>query len=139
MVTILREIEFCNFTEDTTPYVCDSNLKTVLAKLEHNSELAFVWFEVNYMKQNTDKCHLLVSGNKQEHMWAKLAQDVTWESNSVKLLGVTIDIDLKFYKHVSNICSKANKELSALARVSKCLSFHERRTFFKSFIESPFK
>jgi len=135
----LKEVEICNFADDTTPYVCDSNLKTVLEKLEYNSELAIAWFEVNYMKLNTDKCHLLISGNKHEHIYAKVGHDVIWESNSVKLLGVTIDNDLKFDKHVSNICLKANRKLSALARVSKFLSFQKRRTLFKSFIESQFK
>ena len=80
----LKGVDLCNFAEDTTPYVCDSNLKTVLETLERNSELAIAWFETNYMKLHTNKCHLLISGNKNEQMWAK--------SNS------------------KNICSKANKK-----------------------------
>ena len=46
----------------------DSSLKSELEKLEHNSELAFAWFEINYMKLNTDKCHLLISGNRPVEM-----------------------------------------------------------------------
>ena len=38
-------------------YVCDSNLNSALETLEHNSELAIAWFEMNYMKLNTDICH----------------------------------------------------------------------------------
>ena len=68
MFFALNEIDICNFADDTTPYVCDSNLKSVLEKLEHNSELAIAWFEMNYMKLNTDKCHLSISGNKNEYM-----------------------------------------------------------------------
>ena len=64
------------------------------------------------MKLNTDKCHLLRLGNKNEHMWAKLDRDIVWESNDVKLLGITLDNSLKFDKHVSNIFSKANRKLS---------------------------
>ena len=67
----LKGVDICNFADDTTEYVCDSNLKTVLETLEHNSELAIAWFEINYMKLNTDKCHLLISENKNEEMWAK--------------------------------------------------------------------
>ena len=48
------------------------NLKSVLEKLEHYSELAIAWFEISYVKLSTDKCHLLISGNKNEYMWAKL-------------------------------------------------------------------
>ena len=32
----LNKIDICNFANDTTPYVCDSNLKSALEKLEHN-------------------------------------------------------------------------------------------------------
>ena len=114
-------------------------MKPVLERLEHNSELAIAWFEMNYMKLNTDKCHLLISGNKNEYMWAKLDEDIVWESNDVELLGVTIDNNLRFDKHVSNICLKANRKLSALTRVAKFVPFKKRRILFKAFIESQFK
>ena len=58
------------------PFVFYSNLKPVLEKLEHNSQLAIAWFEMNYMKLNTDKCHLLRSRNKEEYMGAKLNQNI---------------------------------------------------------------
>ena len=41
---------------------------------------------------------------KNEYIWAKLDQDIFWESNDVELLGVTIDNKLRFDKHISNIC-----------------------------------
>ena len=43
------------------------------------------------------------------NIWAKLDQDKIWESNDVKILGVTIDDNLRFDKHVSNICLKTLK------------------------------
>ena len=139
MFFALNEIDIFNFEDDTTPYVCDSNLKSVLEKLEHNSELAVAWFEMNYMKLNTDKCYPMISGNKNEYMWAKMDEDIVWESNDVTLLGVTIDKNLRFDKHVSNICLKANRKLSALTRVAKFAPFKKRRILFKAFIESQFK
>ena len=86
MIFELNEIDIYNFANDTIPYVCDSNLKSVLGKLEHNSELPTAWFEMNDMKLNTDKCHLLISVNKNEYMWAKLDEDIVWESNDVEFL-----------------------------------------------------
>ena len=56
---------FCdasNFADDTTSYVRDKNLAFVLAKLEENSNIAMKWFENNYMKMNSGKCHLFISG-----------------------------------------------------------------------------
>ena len=123
--------DLCNFTDDTT-------LKG-LETLEANSELAMAWFAMNYMKLNTDKCHLLVSRNKNRQIWAKLDRDIDWEKNDVKLLRITLNNKLKFDKLVSNICSKANRKLSALARVAKFFPFTKRLILFKAFTESQFK
>ena len=91
------------------------------------------------MKLNTDKCHLLISDNKNEQIWTKLDRDIVWESNDVKLLGITFDNNVKFGKHVSNICSKADRKLSALTRVAKFLPYKKRGILFKAFTESQFK
>ena len=136
---ILKDANVCNFADDTTPYVSDLCLKTVMEKLEEDSEIAITWFECNYMKLNTDKCHLLVSGHKFEEMWMKVGKDCIWESKEVKLLGVTIDSELKFEKHVSNLCLKASRKLRALSRMGKFLSFQKKRILYKSFVESQFK
>ena len=72
-------------------------------------------------------------------MWAKLDEDIVWESNDVELLGITIDKNLIFDKHVSNICLRANMELSALTRVAKFVPFKKRCILLNTFIESQFK
>ena len=76
-----------------------------------------------------DKYHLLISGRKHEHILTKIGQDIVWESNTVKLLGVTIDNHLKFGNYITNICSKASRELSALAQVANC-SLFKKDVFF---------
>ena len=52
-----------------------------------------------------------------------IGKDLTWESNDVKLLGVTIDRDLKYDKHVLKLYSKANQKLSALSRMANLFFF----------------
>ena len=100
---------------------------------------AIIWFDNNYMKLNTEKCHLLISGNKIKHIWSKVGESKIWEENKVKLLGITIDNKLKFDEHVSNICLKAGRKLSALTRMVRFLTFEKRRILLKAFIESQFK
>ena len=90
------------------------------------------------MKLNTDKCHFLVSGNKNGQMWAKLDRDIVQESNDVKLLRIKLINKLKFDKHVSNIFSKANRKLNTLTRVAKFLPFKKRLIPVKAFTESQF-
>ena len=134
----LEGADVCNFADDTTPYICGQSLSDVLTKLEMFSEKALNWFELNFLKLNPEKCHLLVSGFKHEVSFAKLDDNVIWEDAFVKLLGVNFDRDLKFDTHISNICSTANKKLNALMRLSKVLTFDQKRTLFKSFFESQF-
>ena len=68
------------------------------------------------MKANADKCHVLMSENT-EHV--ACINHIQIENNtSTKLLGVTIDSDLKFDIHVNNLCKKATQKLNALARSS---------------------
>ena len=61
---------------------------------------------MNYMKLNTNKCHLLIPANKNEQMWAKLDRDIVWKSNNVKLLRITLHNNLTFDKHLSNITQR---------------------------------
>ena len=101
--------------------------------------LAIRWFENIYMKLNTGKCRLIISGYKHGQVWVNIGKDLIWESSDVKPLGITINRDLKFDKHGLKIWSKANQKLSALSRMAKLLSFNKRRTLFKAFVEPLFK
>ena len=134
----IEEADVCNFADDTTLYACDMNLETVLRKLEHDSLLVIEWFEANDMKLNADKCHLLVAGHKHEWVYAKIGNEKIWESNDEKLLGINIDRNLTFEKHIANICKIANRKLTAIARYSQLLSFDKLKTLIMMFVESQF-
>ena len=114
------------------------DLNSLIKRLEHDSFLAIEWFENNNMKLNQDKCHLLVSGYKNENVWANIGNEKIWESNKQKLLGLDIDRNLNFNEHVSSLCRKAGNKLSVLARLSNFMSFKQRRILLKTFIESQF-
>ena len=71
----LFSVNVCNFADDTTHFVCDLNLEVFLTQLEECSELVIAWFQKNYMKLSTDKCHLLVAGHKFEHTCVSVGLD----------------------------------------------------------------
>ena len=129
--------EVFNFADGTTFYVCDKDLNTSINRLEHDTALAVEWFENNFMKLNQDKCHLLVSGHKHETVWAKIGETKIWESNKQKLLVFVIDRDLNFDKYVFDLCKKAGRKLSVLARLSNYMSF-EKKILLKAFAKSQF-
>ena len=130
--------EVFNFADDSTFYSSDMKLKELMRKLEHDSLLAIEWFEDNYMKLNTDKCHLILAGHRHEYIWAKIGNDQVGESMQQRLLGITIDDKLRFANQVTDLCKIAHGKLSSLIRHSNILNFEKRRTFLKSFIESQF-
>ena len=97
------DTDVCSFADDTSTHTCDISLDELSMRLEHDSALAVCWFESNYMKLNTDKCHLRISGNKHESFWADIGNDRIWESNYVKLLGINLDRSLKFDFHMLKV------------------------------------
>ena len=127
----------CNIADDTTPYACNTDLTTLLHNLESDTASAIIWFEANYMKLNQDKCHFLASGSP-EHLWVKVGEHVIWETYQEKLLGLTIDKELKFKNHLLDVCKKASAKVTALARLVKIVPFDKKRLLMKSFIESQF-
>ena len=132
--------QVCNFADDTTFYVCDKDLNTLINRLEHDTALAVEWFENNFIKLNQDKCHLLVSGHKHETVWAKIGKRKILESNKQKLLGVIIDRNLNFDEYVFDLYKKAGRKLSilamVLARLSNYICFEKRKILLKPFVES---
>ena len=130
-------IDVCNFADDTTLYACDVDLKDVLAQLEDNAYTAILWFENNYMKLNQSKCHFLAAGSP-EQLWVRVGDEKIWESQTEKLLGVTVDKNLSFEPHLKMLCKKVNQKVSALARIAGILPFQKRHILLKTFVESQF-
>ena len=135
---IAESTNVCNFADDTTFYLCDGDVNSLINRLEHDSYLVIEWFENNSMKLNQDKCHLLVSGFKYENVWAKIGKTKIWESKKQKLSSVEIDRTLSFDEYITSLCRKARKKLSVLARLSNFMCTNKKRVLMKAFIESQF-
>ena len=122
---LIEMTQVCNFAHETTFYVCDKNLSTLINRLEHDSTLAVEWYENNFMKLNQGKWRFLVSGHQHETVWAKIGEEKFWETNKPKLLGVVTDRNLNFNKYDFDLCKKAGRKLSVSASLSNCTSFED--------------
>ena len=138
LFSFLDNTEASNYADDTDLYACDTDLETLIYRLECDALIAIEWFESNYMKLNEEKCNFLISGNKNEHLFINVGPYKIWESNAVKILGVTVDPSLKFDIHSDTILNIAGKKLSILARMTNILNFGKMRLLIKSFFESQF-
>ena len=128
----------CNFADDTSLNAFSNSVKDFFQRLESDTLSAITWFQDNFMKLNEDKCHFLASGNLHEHLSVRVGAELIWESSHEKLLGVIIDKNLNFNEHLLNLCKKVRQKITALAKISKLMSFHKRKLLFNTFIESQF-
>ena len=85
-------------------------------KLQKVSVKLFKWFHENGLKANQDKYNFLSSLERNTKF--SLPVCIPENSNSQKLLGVTIDRKLNFSEHVTNLCDKArSKKIQAPTRI----------------------
>ena len=84
------------------------------------------------MKENHDKCYLLLSSNEDANI--QITNATVKSSTSKKLLGVTIDSKLKFDKHFENICQKASRKLNALVRLVNNMELPKRHILVNAFL-----
>ena len=68
------------------------------------------------MKANLDKCHLLLS--------------------TTEAFNPQISETLKFEKHLTTNCQKANRKLNALARVTPDMDLQKRQILMYAFVKS---
>ena len=94
------------------------------------------WFYENHMVLNPGKCHYLVLGNRSNSDTINL--NGTKLASYEKLLGILIDRDLSFDKHIKSLCRKADHKLNALARISNYLTHDQKRVLLNSIIKSHF-
>ena len=129
--------ELCNFGDDTAFFLWQ-DLNFLTKRLELDRLPAIEWFENNNMKLNQDKCHLLISGYKHENIWTQIGDEIIWENNKQKLLGLQINRSLSFNEYVSSLCKNAGKKLSVPVRLLNFMSIEQRRNLMKTFNESQF-
>ena len=59
-------------------------------------------------------------------------------SDSINILGIDLDKDLKFQIQVDEICSQSGKQINALKRIRQYLDKGCRRTIYNSYVNSNF-
>ena len=136
LILITDDFKMANYADDTTPYVCNKDITSLIKSLENAAEIVFTWFKNNQMKSNEDKCHVVLSRYKDMHV--KVGTSHIKNSCSEKLLGVKIDSDLNSEEHISSISKKASAKLNALARTSPYINEGKRLLIMNAFLNSQF-
>ena len=114
----------------------ENNTDNVIASLEQVSDAMLNLFESNRLKNNVDKCHVLVSTNKS--VGIKVRDYLIYNSECEKLFGVKIDGNLNFNDHISDLCKKASRKISAIATVTPYMGLSKRKLLMNAFFTSQF-
>ena len=79
----------------------------------------------------------MVLGNKDERSFNIHINNVQIKnSNKVTLLGIIIDKNLTFKKHISELCRRASYKLHTLRRIRKYLTVEKAKLLVNAFINS---
>ena len=60
-------------------------------------------------------------------------------SDTVELLGITLDKNINFKRHIQNICRKTNNKTIALLRIRKFLNLERAQILAEAYISSNFR
>ena len=85
-------------------YSCGTNLKIVLENQEHDASKRLYWFKINSIKGNPEKFQFKIL-NKKSYQTQKFSVNgfTNNESVEVELLGLIIDKELNFSKHIDKL------------------------------------
>ena len=133
---IYNDLDYANYADDTTTYVCRQNYAEAIEFLEPTINNIFAWLKKNGLLENSGKSHFLV--NPYEKISLKILGSTIESSPSEELLGITIDSELTFHKHITSLCSKANQKLSALASIAKYMTIDKSKILLNSFVTAQF-
>ena len=131
--------EVCNFADDNTLYSFDKKLDTIFSNLRYDLENVLSWFQVSSLKANPSKFQFMALGDKQNTPSVlNINGKKINKSREIEFLGIVIDNQLKFKKHIENLCKKASFKIHALRRIRKFLTVEEARILVNVFINSQF-
>ena len=136
----IEKCKLYNYADDNSLDSSSDDLLEALLNLKRDGRNAIDWFTKNGMQANPGKFHfMLLSPSPVKKQVLELRDGTTLISEAaVTVLGVTIDDKLSFNEHISVCCTKAARQLNALAHIAKCLDVGSRRTIYNSFIMSNF-
>ena len=134
---VVESMNIANYADNATAYVCLGDIDLIIEKLKVKASDIFQWFNENAMKKNADKCHLLITTNEERNI--SIRGEKIQNSESEKLIGVTIDNKLYCTEHIHKICNKASEKLNTLAGLSSFMNLEKQRLIMKVFVNSQFR
>ena len=130
------------FADDATLHTPDINLSTVSSRLQQGLVQVSDWCRANSMVLNPNKTKCMVVTTRQKHQLKPLTLDLSLydqtitQVNEHKLLGVTIDNQLKWQSHIDRTCKTISRNLYMLSKLKLYVDTNSRLLFYNAHIKS---
>ena len=112
-----------SYADDKQMFNVSDDISLLHGHLQTDLITAHSWFYYNGLMMNPDKCTTMWQGRGTsiDTLCFPIGSEVISVVEDVKLLGVTIDRDLKFSKHIADIVRKVGKQVQVLQRHKKLI------------------
>lgn len=130
----------CQMYADDTKVFSRADSDDFTAQLQRDLDNLVNWADKWQLRFNADKCHILHLGHNNPHHEYRMRKHDTDETvllqvvEEEKDLGVLVDQDLKFSKHVESQVNKANKILGLIRRSFTHLDKDSMRRLFTALV-----
>ena len=127
------------YADDATIYFSHKNPQEVKEVLERELEAIAVWIEQNKLRMNAAKTQLMVLNRRRrqkevEEFTVQHRGECIRSKHEVRYLGVVVDEDLKWKKHIQEVRKKCFIGLSQMRRISQFLPLHSRKSLYNALV-----
>ena len=123
LIVLLLQCEddsITSYDDDNIPQCCAQYISTAICKLQNICQKKFNW-----CKNNPKKSHVILSSNTQRVIRFDKASITS--SLSVKLLGITFNLDLKFEEQIKKMYNIVHIKLNVLTSYSSYINLEKRK------------
>ena len=124
------------FADDGTLYTANDNIDNIRRNLQQSLYDVFGWCCRNWMALNPTKTKCMSMTTRQKHQKKQLPLNLKFETTPIeqvlkhRLLGVTVDEQLKWQTHINNICRTVSRNICLLSKLSQIVSQKSKLAFF---------
>ena len=113
--------EIFGYADDTSSTLAENDMEVLIKSCEEEAQKILDYMAINRLKANDDKTAIIkMRKNKSEEtLTLRIGNEVIVESSDQKLLGITIDSNLKWESHIRNLVRKLNFRLFTLRRIKE--------------------
>ena len=130
-----------HYADDTLLYSVHNDLDSAIELLKRDLNSTHLWFKANKLKLNIEKTQFIIFSSRNKYKAASANSKVISfndrvikSSDAVNYLGVTLDPELNFNEHASQLCNKISRKLGSLSNIKFLLPKKVRKIIYSSLI-----